>query len=348
MSGRRWAVGLPLGAGTAVLGLFLLGMVPPDTIRMDSQSRPFGTASPANPPPDQPSATPSPSATEPTPAAPSSSSSSSSSSVKPATPTRSRAATTAQTPRAEAVPPVSRIPVGGPGIQAAADYATSRGYRVGVAVLDTRTGRLWGASEHASLFASESVVKVFIATRLLLAGQLTGDTADTAFRMIARSDDGSADALYGYAGGDQVLPWIAAHYGIANLGTPPIQAGWWSNTHISAAGLVQFYAKVKADPLVWPWLSKAMHAATEYGSDGTYQFFGLKQADPNAAVKQGWGQDDDDWSASSDFNSTGFVNGDRYAVAILLKGPSYEYRSGVPAMVSSVARRLMPGGVLRP
>jgi hypothetical protein len=44
--------------------------------------------------------------------------------------------------------------------------------------------------------------------------------------------------------------------------------------------------------------------------------------DPNAAIKQGWGQDDDDWTASSDFNSTGFVNGDRYAVAILLTGPS--------------------------
>ena len=91
-----------------------------------------------------------------------------------------------------------------------------------------------------------------------------------------------------------------------------------------------------------------MHAATEYGSDGTYQFFGLKQADPDAAIKQGWGQDDDDWSASSDFNSTGFVGSDRYAVAILVKGPSWQYNSGTPAMVTSVARLLMPGGVPRP
>jgi len=188
---------------------------------------------------------------------------------------------------------------------------------------------------------------VFIATRLLISGQLTGDTADAAYRMIARSDDGAADALYGYAGGDEVLPWIAAHYGISDLGSPPTMAGWWSNTHISAAGLVRFYAKVKADPVVWPWLSKAMHAATEYGSDGTYQFFGLKQADPDAAIKQGWGQDDD-WSAASNFNSTGFVNSDRYAVAILVKGSAWQYDSGTPAMVTSVARLLMPGGVMRP
>ncbi len=335
---------LPLGACAAALGLLLLGMEPVGGVRTDSQRRPAGSAPPTTRTPDQPSATgsPTPSATgRPTTSA---ALSKAPEAAKAATPSRSRIPEAA---RAEAAPPISRVPIGGPGIQAAADYATARGYRVGLAVLDTRTGKLWGASEHASLFASESVVKVFIATRLLLAGQLTGDTADTAFRMIARSDDGSADALYGYAGGDDLLPWIAAHYGIASLGTPPSRDGWWSNTHISAAGLVQFYAKVKADPVVWPWLSRAMHAATEYGSDGTYQFFGLKQADPNAAIKQGWGQDDDDWSASSDFNSTGFVNGDRYAVAILLKGPSWQYRTGVPAMVSSVARKLMPGGVPR-
>ncbi|MEO6501132.1 MAG: hypothetical protein ABIQ09_04395 [Jatrophihabitantaceae bacterium] len=249
---------------------------------------------------------------------------------------------------AKTAPSPALVPVGGAGIQAAADYATSRGYRAGVAVLDTKTGKLWGASEHSAMFATESVVKVFVATRLLLDGQLTGDRADTAYRMIAQSDDGAVDALYGLAGSDGVLPWIAEHYNIPELGRAPMQIGWWSNAKISAAGMVRFYAKVKADPVVWPWLSKAMHAATEYGSDGTYQFFGLKQADPNAAIKQGWGQDDDDWSAASDFNSTGFVDSDRYAVAILVKGPPYEYNSGAPAMVTSIARMLMPDGVMRP
>jgi hypothetical protein len=216
-----------------------------------------------------------------------------------------------------------------------------------VAVLDTSTGKLWAAGDYDDLFASESVVKVFIATRLLATKQLTGDTADTAYRMITQSDDGAADALYGLAGGDDVVNWIEEHYDV-NLGSPPTKAGWWSNTHISALGMVRFYAKVKADPLVWPWLSNAMHHATGYGSDGTYQFFGLKQADPAAAIKQGWGQDDDDWAEASDFNSTGFVSSDRYAVAILLKGPPWEYNSGMPAMLTSVAKALMPGGAMRP
>ncbi|HST47387.1 hypothetical protein [Jatrophihabitans sp.] len=334
LRGRRWATLLPVGSCASVLALFVLDMLPPGSAEFTISSRADTMPAAGQPSAGTPAATPSPTWTTPT-AAPSPTS----------TPTTTPARTAA--PKAEVVPS-AREPIGGRGIQAAADYATARGYRVGVAVLDTRTGTLWGADEHASLFASESVVKVFIATRLLLDRQLTGDLAETAYRMIARSDDGAADALYGYAGGDDVLPWLAAHYDIPDLGSPPSLAGWWSNTHISATGLVRFYAKVKADPVVWPWLSKAMHAATEYGSDGTYQFFGLKQADPGAAIKQGWGQDDDDWSASSDFNSTGFVDSDRYAVAILVKGPSWQYNSGTPAMVTSVARMLMPGGVMRP
>ncbi len=108
--------------------------------------------------------------------------------------------------------------------------------------------------------------------------------------------------------------------------------------------MVRFYSAVKKDPAVWPWLSNAMHGAKSHGSDGTYQFFGLKQADEDAAIKQGWGQDDDDWSTSSDYNSTGFADDDRYAVAILLKGPPWQYHTGSPAMLTSVARKIMPDG----
>lgn len=341
-SRRRWYALPPLAACATVLALFATGILPPDGNDSDTGSRSSSSIAPA-----QEAAPATSSGAE---AASPATSPSSSAATSPPRSSARASATPSQTesPLAKTAPSPARVPVGGAGVQAAADYATSRGYRAGVAVLDTKTGKLWGASEHSARFASESVVKVFVATRLLLTGQLTGDRADIAFRMIAQSDDGAMDALYGFAGADQVTPWIADHYDIPDLGAPPAQVGWWSNAKITAAGLVRFYAKVKADPKVWPWLSKAMHAATEYGSDGTYQFFGLKQADPNAAIKQGWGQDDDDWSAASDFNSTGFVNSDRYAVAILVKGPPYEYNSGTPATVTGIAKRLMPGGVMRP
>jgi hypothetical protein len=309
MSRRRWFTLLPLGAGAGVLSLAALGILPPGSAEPDGESRPDSAAVSVQQTPPEASS---------------------------------------QTVRAKSAPSIARVPISSPGIRSAVRSATSRGYRAGVAVVDTTTGKLWAAGDYDGMFAAESVMKVFIATRLLATKQMTGDTADTAYRMIVQSDDGAASALYGLTGGDQVVNWIEDHYAIPGLGSPPTKSGWWSNTHISAVGMARFYAKVKADPLVWPWLSKAMHRATEYGSDGTYQFFGLKQADRNAAIKQGWGQDDDDWSEASDFNSTGYVNSDRYAVVILVKGPPWEYNSGTPAAVTRIAKTLMPGGVLRP
>ena len=335
MSRRRWWALVPVGAGVSVVSLFALGVLPPGSAQTNSQSRPETATGSALQTPS--GASPSATGTSPAPGA--------ATSPKPTT---ARRATPSQPVRAKSAPSVARVPISSPGIKAAVRSATSRGYQAGVAVVDTTTGTLWAAGDYNEMFATESVVKVFIATRLLATKRLTGDTADAAYRMITRSDDGAASALYGLAGGDEVVPWIAKHYGIPHLGSPPTRPGWWGNTHISAVGMARFYAKVKADPLVWPWLSKAMHRATEYASDGTYQFFGLKQADRHAAIKQGWGQDDDDWGQASDFNSTGYVNSDRYAVAILVKGPPWEYNSGTPAAVSRIAKALMPGGVMRP
>jgi len=78
---------------------------------------------------------------------------------------------------------------------AAAALATSKGYRTGIAVLDLQTGRYAGAGEDTEQFASESVVKVMIAARLLATGQMTGSTEATAYEMITESDDDDANAL---------------------------------------------------------------------------------------------------------------------------------------------------------
>ncbi|MCU1613498.1 MAG: hypothetical protein JWO98_1038, partial [Frankiales bacterium] len=73
--------------------------------------------------------------------------------------------------------------------QAAAQVATAGGYRTGVAVLDLATGAYSGAGDDSRPFASESVAKAFIATQLLLSGQMTGDVEPIAYRMITASDD---------------------------------------------------------------------------------------------------------------------------------------------------------------
>jgi hypothetical protein len=222
----------------------------------------------------------------------------------------------------------------------AVGYARAHGYRSSIGVLDTQTGSFVGAGDYNSVYASESVMKVFIATRLLMTGQMSGWNASTAYKMITQSDDASADALYGRAGGDGVINWVKQALNIPNLGAPPLRPGWWGGTQITAAGMATFYNKVRHLPSVWNWLGNAMHHATVYGSDGTYQYFGIPSATTGAAIKQGWGGDDA--AGRPEFNSTGVVNGDRFAVVILTQGGVYG--SPIAGMLTSEARLLMPGG----
>ena len=226
----------------------------------------------------------------------------------------------------------------------AAVWVSHRPYTIGIAVLDTRTGQFYGAGAYRATFASESVVKVFIAARLLVSGRMTGSIRARAYKMITQSDDAIASSLYGMVGGDGLITWVKRHYHEPDLGSPPRRRNWWGNTHIRPDGLVRLYAKLERDPRVGPWLLHAMHHATRYGSDGTYQFFGIASATRGAAIKQGWGADYDDWWHSADFNTTGFVNGDRYAIAILARGPSWTYGGPISSMLTAAARMLLPQG----
>jgi hypothetical protein len=225
--------------------------------------------------------------------------------------------------------------------RAAAAYAASRGVAAGVAVLDTHHGSLWLAGEHDRTFSSASVVKVMIAARLLVSGQMRGSTAELATKMITRSDDDAANALYGKVGGDDLINWAKAHYDVRSLGGPPTPPGRWGNTRITARGLVQLYHKLKADPKVAPWLLATMHQTTRYGSDSRFQFFGIPAAATDFAVKQGWNCCDE---GVATFNSTGYVDDDRYAVALLVDGPPETYGTYLTTTLDRMARALFPRG----
>ena len=229
-------------------------------------------------------------------------------------------------------------------VHTAARYATSRGYHVGIAVFDRQTHHTYTSGAAHGIFASESVVKVFIATRLLVTGRMYGRTAHMAWKMITRSDDNMATDLYYRVGGDNLINWVKRHYHQPDLGYPPTHAGWWGNTHITPAGLVHLYGKLARDRKVGPWLLNAMHHARRYGSDGTYQFYGLPSATKHAAIKQGWGCDLGSGCNESDFNTTGFINDDRYAVAILARGPLSDYGTPISNMLTGAARALLPRG----
>lgn len=235
----------------------------------------------------------------------------------------------------------------------ASTYIAEHNIRAGVAVLDLKTGAFYGSGDYNGYFGSASVVKALIATRILATGNMTGSTAAEAWRMITLSDDNAGTDLWNRFGGPSIINWVKAYYGIPFLGYPNSYAGYWGNTHISARGMVYFYAHVKADRRVAPWLLNAMHHASCTATDGTNQCFGIPAAVGGAAIKQGWGAHSADNWADAVINTTGLVNGDRYAVAILSEGRNNNgstngagYNAYQAAIVSNAARILMPGGVV--
>jgi len=228
------------------------------------------------------------------------------------------------------------------GLDQALAYADDRNEQAAIAVYDTATGTYTAAGDADAQYSSASVVKVFVAADLLLTDQMSGDTASTAYQMITASDDDAADTLYGLVGGDSVSTTIADHYGITNLGSPPADTGQWGETKITADGLVHLYAKLKADPTVWPWLSNAMANATQDGTDGTNQFFGIPSAAPSWSVKQGWMTG---LGPGSTYDSTGYVDGDRYAVVILTFGSVSQYGQYMSNTITQMAKDALPDGV---
>ncbi len=215
--------------------------------------------------------------------------------------------------------------------------------RLAIAVLDLRTRAFSGAGDIDEPYASASVVKVLIAARLLADGRAEDPgVRDLMWKMITVSDDDAGSQLYRLAGSETLVGWVSAHYGIDGL-APATQPGYWGLTRITARAMVYFYAVVAGDPAVGPWLLDAMAHARPYGSDGFPQHFGLPSAAATWRVKQGWMCCLD---GVTRMHSTGYVDGDGYAVALLTEGDRSLYNGAGAQVLTTVAQTLLPGGVV--
>ena len=118
-------------------------------------------------------------------------------------------------------PPEPDLPPATTPEEAVANAATvgySRASRVAVAVRDRRTGAVYTAGSPDAGFASASLVKLFIATRLLVDGQANDPVIrDKMWFMITQSDDDTASELYTLVGTEDVVGWVA---------TATTSAGW--------------------------------------------------------------------------------------------------------------------------
>lgn len=221
----------------------------------------------------------------------------------------------------------------------------AKGDVIAVAVLDTETGAFYGSLDAELAMPSESVVKLVIAANLLATGQMNGSTESMAYQMITQSDDADADTLWGRVGGPEVISWVEQRYGISDLGQASAVWGWWGNTKFTARGLTELLAAIKDDPKVGPWLLNAMKHMSLTAADGTDQAFGLAAQTQVGAFKQGWGSDNDA-NDCEELNSTGLLDSDRYAVAILTQHVPAEPMSALLPDINEVAAAVAPDGAV--
>ena len=243
--------------------------------------------------------------------------------IPSATPLTSRPAAPSTTPAApvEPKPPALPIPLA-QRLAGAAQYGERHGLRVGIAVSDLATGAITTAGE-AGTFGTGSVVKVIVATKMLLVGAMTGADADEAYEMVIGSNDDDCNVLWEKYGERDIVGWVGRHYGIT-IGYPNLRPGFWGNTLVTPRGLAAFYLAVSRDPVVWPWLHNAMSAAKRIADDGTDQYFGIPDAGGGHVVKQGWAtaSSGDGYQPDATVNTTGIVTvgSHRYAVVVLTEG----------------------------
>ena len=143
-------------------------------------------------------------------------------------------------------------------------------------------------------FPTASMVKLFLAEDILhraRTGELTLGRADFAQlqRMIQRSDDPAASALWVRFDGARAVTAVAARYGLTGT-RPPAVRGQWGESMTTARDLARFLAllPVVAHPADAGALQVWMRTATPVAADGFDQRFGLFGAPGLPAVKQGW------------------------------------------------------------
>ncbi|MDX3188691.1 hypothetical protein PV458_09830 [Streptomyces sp. MN03-5084-2B] len=132
-------------------------------------------------------------------------------------------------------------------------------------------------------YTSASLVKLLIALSVLERG---GPAADVQ-RMLSRSDDDLASRFWTAYGGPSIVTSWARKLGLTGT-RPPEDPGRWGDTRITAADIVKVYQYLldrKSTTIL-----NALRDATERGSDGFRQYFGIPDAAKGQqwAVKQGW------------------------------------------------------------
>jgi Beta-lactamase enzyme family len=207
------------------------------------------------------------------------------------------------------------------GLDAAARLVGTEPGKLGVTVLDRRTGAVWTAGTASHLMWASSTPKLALATSLLersRAGELTLDA--TARRqlaaMLAVSDDDAADALWDRYGGASLLPRFRDRYGMTGATFVPGFPQRWGFIKVSAEDLrrLMTYVLTRTDPADRAYLVNAMRTT------GSIQHWGVWAAGAaqRPGAKDGWSIERDGGVQHWCTSSVGFAGaGERYVVAVM-------------------------------
>jgi beta-lactamase class A len=211
------------------------------------------------------------------------------------------------------------------------------GVDLGAAVLDLDTGQVTLGNSGSDQFYAASVAKLLTVVDVLHraeTGDLTLTDSQTGWidQALRVSDDNAMDRLWETFGGSAT---VAGTIDLAGLtgSAPPDDPSQWGETTTTAADVVALYRYVLDDlaPEHRDLVLDALRGAADTAADGFDQAFGLI-APPRVdgvAAKQGWM-----WIGSEFYlHTTGLVDDDRYAVAVLSRNTA--------SLSSAVARSVM-------
>jgi len=207
------------------------------------------------------------------------------------------------------------------------------GGEVSAVVFDRQDGKAIVSVHGDRGYTSASLVKLLIALSALDQG---GPVADVQ-RMLARSDDDLASRFWSAYGGPAIVTRWATKLGLTGT-RPPAEAGRWGDTRITAADVVKIYQYLLTKKSTA--ILNALRDATERGSDGFRQYFGIPDAAAGQpwAVKQGWSC----CRPTRMLHTSGVVGEDsRYIVAVLTEHPArVDYATGSKRVTEIVSTLL--------
>ncbi|MBB5854470.1 hypothetical protein HDA45_004557 [Amycolatopsis umgeniensis] len=212
------------------------------------------------------------------------------------------------------------------------------GGQVSVVLYDRTAKKSTVSLKSERSYTSASLVKLLIALEALQAGAPPSSVQ----RMLSASDDDIASRLWTAYGGPAIVTRWALKIGLGGT-HPPEDPGRWGDTRITAADIVKIYRYVldQVSAGTRTTIMRALSGATESGSDGIRQYFGVPDAVGSLpwSIKQGWAC----CRGSRILHSSGVLGKDnRYIVVVLTSQPtSTTYASG-GKRVTDVVKALLP------